>query len=132
MKKIILLLSLILSVSGCAGLGVATVGAVMYYKTQIHEVASVDIKAPAENVYKAAIDAVEGNASVVIINKDSSAMQLDLLQNENNGSIKVMALSTEISTLTITSGLTSENETTPLNAVLKICKDLKVECKESK
>lgn len=132
MKKIILLLSLILSISGCAGLGVATVSAVMYYKTQNHEVASVDINAPAENVYKAAINAVEGNASVVILNKDSSAMQLDLLQNEINGSIKVMALSAEISKLTITSGLTSENETTPLIAVLKICKDLKIECKESK
>ncbi len=94
--------------------------------------ATVDINAPAKNVYKAAIDAVEGNSSIVILNKDNSAMQLDLLQNENNGSIKVMALTSKISKLTITSSLTSESETNPLVAVLKICKDLKVECKESK
>lgn len=132
MKKIIMLLFVLLSVSGCAGLGVATVGAVMYYKTQNHEVATVDINAPAKNVYKAAIEAVERNASVDILNRDSSAMQLDLLQNENNGSIKVTALTSEKSKLTITSGLTSENEKSPLIAVLKICKDLKIECKESK
>jgi hypothetical protein len=132
MKKLIILLSLIISVGGCAGLGVATVGAVMYYKSQNHEVASVDISASAKNVYMAAIDAVEGNSNVVILNKDDSSMQLDLLQNETNGSIKVMALTSAMTKLTITSGLTSENETSPLIAVLKICKDLNVECKESK
>lgn len=132
MKKLIILLSLIISVSSCAGLGVATVSAVMYYKSQSHEVASVDISAPAKNVYMAAIDAVEGNSNVVILNKDDSSMQLDLLQNETNGSIKVMALTSAMTKLTITSGLTSENETSPLIAVLKICKDLKVECKERK
>ena len=94
--------------------------------------ATVDINAPAKNVYKAAIEAVERNPSVDILNRDSSAMQLDLLQNENNGSIKVTALTSEKSKLTITSGLTSENEKSPLIAVLKICKDLEIECKESK
>jgi hypothetical protein len=132
MKKIIILLTLILSTAGCAGLGVATAGAVMYYKSQNHEVASVDISASAENVYKAAIDAAEGNANVAILNKDDSSMQLDLRQNETNGSIKVMALTSGMTKLTITSGLTAENETSPLIAVLKICKELKVECKESK
>jgi PBP1b-binding outer membrane lipoprotein LpoB len=132
MKKCIILLSLILFISGCAGLGVATVGAVMYYKSQNHEVATVDISAPAKNVYMAATDAVEANSKVVILNKDDSSMQLDLLQNETNGSIKVMALTSTMTKLTITSGVTSENETSPLIAVLKICKDLKVECKESK
>jgi hypothetical protein len=131
MKKLIILLSLIISVSGCAGLGVATVGAVMYYKSQNHEVASVDISAPAKNVYMAAIDAVEGNSNVIILNKDDLSMQLDLLQNETNGSIKVMALTSAMTKLTITSGLTSEDETSPLIAVLKICKDLQVECKQS-
>jgi hypothetical protein len=110
------LCKLIISVSGCAGLGVATVGAVMYYKNQYHEVASVDINAPEKNVYMAAIGAVEGNSNVVIINKDDSSMQLDLLQNETNGSIKVMALTSAMTKLTITSGLTSENETSPLIA----------------
>lgn len=131
MKKTITTLLLAISISGCAGLGVATVGAVMYYKSQNHEVASVDISAPPKNVYKAALNAVEANPSIVILNKNDSAMLLDLRQNENNGSIKVMALNSKVSQLTITSGLTSNNETTPLMAVLKICEDLKVECKES-
>jgi hypothetical protein len=74
---------------------------VIYYKSQNHEVASVDINAPAKNVYMAAIDAVEGNSNLVIINKDYSSMQLDLLQNETNGSIKVMALTSPMTKLTI-------------------------------
>ena len=131
MKKLFLSLFVVLSISGCAGLGVATVGAVMYYKSQNHEVASVDINASSTNVYNAVVRSVEGNPSIVILNKDDSAMLLDLSQNENKGSIKVTALNSKISQLTITTGLTSENETTPLMAVLKICKDLNVECKES-
>ncbi len=49
----------------------------------------------------AAIDAVEGNSNLVIINKDYSSMQLDLLQNETNWSIKVMALTSPMTKLTI-------------------------------
>ncbi|AAZ25732.1 DUF3568 family protein [Colwellia psychrerythraea] len=131
MNKILMVLLVVLSVSGCAGLGVATVGAVMYYKSQNHEVASVDIEAPSENIYRAVLKRVEGNSSIVIINKDDSAMLLDLRQNGNDGSIKVTALNAKVSQLTITSGLTSDNESTPLMAVLKICKDLNVECKQS-
>jgi hypothetical protein len=131
MNKILMVLLVLLSVSGCAGLGVATVGAVMYYKSQNHEVASVDIEAPSENIYRAVLNRVEGNSSIVIINKDDSAMLLDLRQNGNDGSIKVTALNAKVSQLTITSGLTSDNESTPLMAVLKICKDLNVECKQS-
>ena len=132
MKKLIMLLLVTLSVSGCAGIGIATVGAVMYYKSQNHEVASVDIEAPAKNVYKAALYAVESNSSITIVNKDDSTMRLDLRQNENNGSIKVTAINSKVSQLTITSDLTADNEMTPLTAVLKICKELKVKCEQSK
>ncbi|MGB0937141.1 MAG: lipoprotein [Colwellia sp.] len=59
MKKILFSLFIVLSVSGCAGLGVATVGAVMYYKSQNHEVASVDIEASSTNVYNAVVSFVE-------------------------------------------------------------------------
>lgn len=132
MKKFIIMLLVTLSVSGCAGIGIATVGAVIYYKSQNHEVASVDIEAPAENVYQAALNAAESNSSITIVNKDDSAMLLDLRQNENSGSIKVTALNSKVSQLTITSGVTDNNETTPLSAVLKICKDLNVKCEQSK
>ncbi|QQX81950.1 DUF3568 domain-containing protein [Shewanella sp. KX20019] len=129
MKKLIALLFVVVSISGC--IGIATVGSVMYYKSQHHEVASVDIKAPANNVYNAVLNAVEGNSNIVLVNQDDVAMLVDLRQNENDGSIKVRELSAKLSQLIITSGLTAENETTPLMAVLKICKDLKVECKQS-
>ena len=118
----------LLSVSGCAGVGVA---AVIYYKSQYHEVASVDINAPSEKVYAAVINFVEGNPGIAILNRDDSAMLLDLRQNETNGSVKVTAVNSKFSKLTITPGITSETETSPLMAVLKICKEMKVKCKEA-
>lgn len=130
MKKLVIMLLISLSVSGCAG--IATIGAVMYYKSQNHEVASVDIEAPAKNVYQVAIKTVQGKPNVTIVNKDDSAMQLDVLKNEISGSIKVTALNSKLSQLTIVSDLTADNETTPLSAVLKICSELKVKCEQSK
>ncbi|AQS37328.1 hypothetical protein Sps_02170 [Shewanella psychrophila] len=130
MKKLVIMLLISLSVSGCAG--IATIGAVMYYKSQNHEVASVDIEAPAKNVYQVAIKTIQGKPNVTIVNKNDSAMQLDILKNETSGSIKVTALNSKLSQLTIVSDLTADNETTPLSAVLKICNELKVKCEQTK
>ncbi|GIU07412.1 hypothetical protein TUM4261_12410 [Shewanella sp. c952] len=127
MKKLIMILLVAYSVSGCVA--VATVGSVMYYKSQNHEVATVDIKAPSKNVYAAVLKAVKNNPNVVLVDKDDDYMLVELRQNDNDGSIKVTAINSELSQLAITSGITSDNEVTPLKAVLKICKDLGVECK---
>jgi len=132
MKKIILILLASLSISGCAGVGVATVGAVMYYKSQSHEVASVDIEAPAKNVYQTAIDVVNQNPNVSIINQDDSLKVLDVRQNEKDGSIKVSAINSSLSKLTITSDVTGDEEVNPLSGILKICEDLNVKCELSK
>jgi PBP1b-binding outer membrane lipoprotein LpoB len=132
MKKLIMILLVTLSISGCAGVGIATVGAVMYYKSQSHEVASVDIEAPAQNVYQVAIDTVTKNPAIMIVNQDDSLNMLDLRQNGKNASIKILAINPKLSKLTITSDITGENEVTPLSGVLKICEDLKVKCELSK
>ncbi|ACJ30050.1 Lipoprotein, putative [Shewanella piezotolerans WP3] len=129
MKKLIMILLVAYLVSGCVA--VATVGSVMYYKSQSHEVATVDIKAPSKNVYAAVLKAVENNPSIVLISKDEDLMLVDLRQNENEGSIKVTEINSELSQLVVTSGITSDNEVTPLKAVLKVCKDLVVECAQS-
>ncbi|MDX2321301.1 MAG: DUF3568 family protein [Moritella sp.] len=132
MKKIILMLFATLSISGCAGVGVAAVGAVMYYKSQSHEVASVDIEAPAQNVYQAAIDIVTKNPNIMIVNQDDALKMLDLSQNGKSGSIKISAINVKLSKLTITSDTTDENEITPVSGILKICEDLNVKCELSK
>jgi uncharacterized protein YceK len=132
MKKILLILLASLSLSGCAGVGVATVGAVMYYKSQSHEVASVDIEAPAKNVYQTAVDIVNNNPDIMIVNQDDSLKMLDLSQNGKSGSIKITALNSTLSMLTITSDITDKNEVTPLSGILKICEDLNVKCTLSK
>jgi PBP1b-binding outer membrane lipoprotein LpoB len=132
MKKLVMMLLVTLSISGCAGVGIATVGAVMYYKSQSHEVASVDIEAPAQNVYQVAIDVVNKNPAVTISNQDDTMYMLDLQQNDNSGSIKITAINSKLSKLTITSNITGENEETPLSGIFKICEELQVKCELSK
>lgn len=121
-----------LSISGCAGLGVATVGAVMYYKSQNHEVASVDIDAPAKNVYQTAVEIATNNPNVEITGQDDALYLMDLNQNGKSASIKVSAINATFSKLTITSDATMKDEITPLSAVLTICEDLNVKCALSK
>lgn len=113
--------------SGCAG-----IGAVMYYKSQSDEVATVDIEAPAKKVYQIAVDVATKNPDVTVVSQDDSLYILDVRQNEKNGSIKVLAVNSKLSKLTMTSDITDENEITPLAGILKICKDLKVKCELSK
>ncbi|UGA53896.1 DUF3568 domain-containing protein [Vibrio sp. VB16] len=132
MKKVIFMLLASLSISGCAGLGVATVGAVMYYKSQNHEVASVDIDAPAKNVYQTALEIAANNKNVEITSQDDALYLMDLNQNGKSASIKVSTINSTFSKLTITSDITMENEITPLSAILKICEDLNVKCALSK
>ncbi|PKH06772.1 DUF3568 domain-containing protein [Moritella sp. Urea-trap-13] len=118
--------------SGCAGLGVATVGAVMYYKSQSHEVATVDIKAPAANIYNTALNIVNNNANVALVQQDDAAMLLDISQDDTAASIKVAQVSRSISQLTISADSSeSDGASRVLEGVFKICKELNVECQLS-
>ncbi|MFA0442940.1 DUF3568 domain-containing protein [Vibrio sp. 10N.286.49.C2] len=129
MKKIVMLLLTTVFLSGCAG--VATVGAIVYYKSQNHEVASVDIQAPADKVYQVAIDTVSNNPAVSIVQQDDTMRMLDLRQSENSRSLKVAAVSATLSKLTITSDITETDGANPLSGVLKICEELQVKCELS-
>lgn len=129
MNKIAMLLLATVFLSGCVG--VATVGTIVYYKSQSHEVASVDIQAPADKVYQVAIETVSNNPTVSIVQQDDTMRMLDLRQNENSGSLKVAAVSDTLSKLTITSDITEEEGANPLSGVLKICEDLQVKCELS-
>jgi hypothetical protein len=135
-KNLIILLFTVFStalLSGCAGLGAATVGAVMYYKSQSHEVATVDIKSPASNVYQTALKIVNSNGNVDLVKQDDAAMLLDINQGDTAASIKIAKVSSGLSQLTISadsSADASENNASSrvLDGVFKVCEELKVEC----
>lgn len=132
MKRSLIILLFTALVSGCAGLGVATVGAVMYYKNQNHEVATVDIKAPANNVYSTALNIVNSNPDVKIENQDDLAMLLDIRQVDTVATIKIVQINRKISQLTISADASSKNGSSRiLEGVFRICKELNVECKLS-
>lgn len=128
MKRTLIVLLFTALLSGCAGLGVATVGAVMYYKSQNHEVATVDIKAPAENIYKTAINIVNDNVNVEIVKQDAAAMLLDINQGGTAASIKVTSISKNMSKLIISADSSADSSSRVLEGVFRICKELKVEC----
>jgi len=129
MKKSLIILFFMTLISGCAGLGVATVGAVMYYKSQNHEVATVDIKASANNVYNAALNILNSNPDVGIENQDDSAMLLDIRQADTAATLKVAKINSNISQLTISADASVNNGVSRvLEGVFRICKELNVEC----
>ncbi|WP_392339922.1 DUF3568 family protein [Moritella marina] len=138
-KNLIILLFTAFStalLSGCAGLGAATVGAVMYYKSQSHEVATVDIKAPASNVYQTALKIVNSNENVDLVKQDDAAMLLDINQADTAASIKIAKVSNGLSQLTIsadssTDGGEDNANSRVLDGVFWICKELNVECRLS-
>ncbi len=133
MRKSLIILLFTTLLSGCAGLGVAAVGAVMYYKSQNHEVATVDIKASANKVYNAALNILNSNPDVEIENQDDSAMLLDIRQADTAATIKIAKINSNISQLTISADASDNNGVSSvLEGVFRICKELNVECELSK
>ncbi|CAM3076724.1 DUF3568 domain-containing protein [Moritella viscosa] len=132
MRKNLIILFFMTLLSGCAGLGVATVGAVMYYKSQNHEVATVDIKASANNVYNAALNILNSNPDVEIENQDDSAMLLDIRQADTAATIKIAKINSHISQLTISADASDNNGVSSvLEGAFRICKELNVKCELS-
>lgn len=132
MKRSLIVLLFTALLSGCAGLGMATVGAVMYYKSQSHEVATVDIKAPANKVYNKAVDIVSNNPEIDIIQQDDTLMLLDINQDDTAATIKISQINRQVSQLTISADAReNDGASRVLDGVFRICKELKVECKLS-
>jgi len=132
MKRSLIILLFTALMSGCAGLGVATVGAVMYYKSQSHEVATVDIKAPANNVYKTALNIVASNEAVDLVKRDDALMLLDIRQEDTAATIKIAKINGQVSQLTISADTSADKGSSRvLDGVFRICKELNVECKLS-
>ena len=127
-KSLISILFVVL-LSGCA---VATVGTVYYLKSSSHEVATVNIHAKPENVYRTIIATAENNKKIKITSRDDELMQLELIKNNSPISVKVIAVNSTHAQLIISSSVSLETEgDNVLDNVLAICEKLNVTCSAS-
>lgn len=129
---------LVFFISGCAGLGVATiatVSTVIYYKSLKFEVATVNLNVEAQKVYDVALQMIEESKNVIITSKDDESRLLEISREDKTASIKVTALKDGYSQLTITSDAVTDAKSATqlvLDSVLRVCKELNVEYTISK
>ncbi len=129
LSKLLLTMSCMVILAGCIAIGAATIGAVTYYKSAKHEVASVNIKATPDKIYQVALDSIEANPSLVIITSAPKDHFIEIIQGELDASLKVSTLSPGISQLLITSDVNEQGTTEiVLKGVFKICESLKANC----
>lgn len=133
-KFLSIIFVLVFFISGCAGLGVvtvATVGAVIHYKSLKHEVATVNLHAEAQKVYNVALQTIEKNKNAVITSKDDESRLIEISREDKTASMKVTAMRDGYSQLTITSDAGTDSKSGTqlvLDGVLRVCKELNVEC----
>lgn len=114
---------------GCAGLGAATVGAIIYYNTSKNEVATVQLKANADRVYQQALEMIRGNPDIQLVKQDDADHLIELTDGKLAASLKVTSLSEHMTQLTIvseSSGRKKESTELVLNGVKNICEKMNV------
>lgn len=139
MKRLFLIILFASQLSGCAGLGALAVGSIIYYTSSQHEVATVNIKAKADNVYRVAVDTIEHNPELEITSKDERERVIELVKETAKDSyavsIKISRLDAEHSQLILASDAGTDTDThiAPITqGIFRICSELKVECHLSK
>lgn len=98
------------------------------------DIATVQLSAPADNVYRAAIKSVSSNPKLKIKNQDDGALSLEFSDGRLFATIKVNRIEDKLSELMISSNSRPQrSDATPIvvDNVLRICKNMNVECKLS-
>lgn len=135
MKRLLLIILFASQLSGCAGLGALALGSIVYYTSSQHKVATVNIKAKADNVYRVAVDTIENNPELEITSKDERERVIELVRGATKESysvsIKTSKLNAEHSQLILASDAridTDSHIASMKQGIFKICDDSKVEC----
>ena len=119
-----------LALSGCAGLGAAAaVGAVVYFKSSSHEVATVNLDAQPDKVYAAALKTVEESATATIASQDPKKGLIEVTQDKKKVTLKITALNSKLTQLTVTSDIGKDQPGSTkavLNRVNQICDQMGV------
>lgn len=100
-----------------------------------YDTAAVMLDAPADKVYAAVLRGV-GNAQGMRITREDASQQLVQFTNgEQVAGIKVSAIGDNLTHMMISSAHTGTQQDAAamiLNSVLRVCKDMNVECSQSK
>ena len=96
-----------------------------------YDVATVVLDAPASKVYATALNMIRQNPAVQITGEDAARNQINLLQGDRTGSLRVTMLSDKVSQLMIvgTAGPGEDSSTSRmLAAVLRVCREMHKQC----
>jgi hypothetical protein len=101
-----------------------------------YDSAAVMLDAPAAKVYAAVVKGLQGNTQgLTITREDASAMLVQFTNGQQIAGIKVSPLGDDLTHMMISSAHTGNQPNAAamvMNAVLRVCKDMNVECSQAR
>jgi len=100
-----------------------------------YDSATVMLEAPADKVYATVVRGVKNAQGITVTREDASTMLIQFTNGQQIAGIKVSALSDELTHMMITSAHTGTQPNAAalvMNGVLRVCKDMNVECSQAK
>lgn len=99
-----------------------------------YDSAAVMLDAPAEKVYAAVLRGLQNAQGITITREDPPARLVQFTNGQQIAGIKVSPLSDDVTHMLISSAHTGDQPDAAalvLNAVLRVCKDMNVECSQA-
>ena len=100
-----------------------------------YDSAAVMIEAPADNVYATVVRGVKNAPGMTITREDPATYLVQFTNGQQIAGIKVSSLGDKLTHLLISSahtGTQPDASALVLNAVLRVCRDMQVECSQAK
>ena len=97
-----------------------------------YDSATVMLEAPADKVFAAVVRGVKSAQGITVTSEDASAMLIQFTNGQQIAGIKVSSVGDNVTQLLISSAHTGNQQNAAalvMNSVLRVCKDMNVECK---
>ncbi len=97
-----------------------------------YDTAAVMLEAPADKVFATVVRGVKNAPGITVTREDASAMLIQFTNGQQIAGIKVSGVGDNLTHLLISSAHTGNQQNAAalvLNSVLRVCKDMNVECK---
>jgi hypothetical protein len=100
-----------------------------------YDSAAVMLEAPADKVFATVVRGVGNAQGITVTREDASAMLIQFTNGQQIAGIKVSPIGDNLTHLLISSAHTGDQQNAAelvLNSVLRVCKDMNVECSQAK
>jgi hypothetical protein len=100
-----------------------------------YDSAAVMLEAPADKVFATVVTGVKKAQGITVTREDPAAMLIQFTNGQQIAGIKVASLGDNLTHLLISSAHTGNQQNAAelvLNSVLRVCKDMNVECSQAK